>query len=281
MAETIGTGRQCRPTIWSGRRLNARFVHVPGAIQSIERAAAILQLIAESPAPVGLTQVAEALDLAKATTNGLLKTLQDVGFLDHDPDTGKYQLGRALIEMGGAQIDPNDLRSHAMNWADSLASRSGESVRMAAFVAGEPTIVHHVFRPDDTLQQFEVGGHVPIHATALGKALLAWSGFPGRRMDGELDRYTQHTITSSRDLNRALVDVRRLGWAADIEEYHPGEASVAAPLRGRIGRVVGAIGIVGPAERVCDTAGHPRAHLVKQVCEAARSVSRDLVTSRR
>jgi DNA-binding IclR family transcriptional regulator len=253
---------------------------VPGSIQSVERATAILQLVAESPAPPGLTDVAESLDLAKATAHGLLRTLLEVGFLVQD-ESGKYSLGSALLNIAGTHVDPNDLRSHAMNWADSLASRSGESVRIAAWVDGEPTIVHHVFRPDDTFQQLEVGNRVPIHATALGKVLLAWGGFPGGRPDDAFDRLTQRTITNPRELSRSLVDVRRQGWACDIEEHHPGEATVAAPLRGIAGRMVGAIGLLGAVDRVCDTSGHPRPHLIRQVLDTARSVSRDIVTARR
>ena len=82
-------------------------------------------------------------------------------------------------------------------------------------------------------------------------------------------------------LTRALVDVRRQGWSCDIEEHHPGRPAVAAPIRGAAGLVVGAIGITGPVDRVCDAGGRPRAHLVSQVTDTARSVSRDLVTSRR
>jgi len=253
---------------------------MPGSIQSVERAAAILQLVAESSGPVGLTEVAESLDLAKATAHGLLRTLEDVGFLDHDA-SGKYSVGAGLLDLSRARVDPHDLRSHAMNWADSLASRSGEAVRIAAYVDGEPRIVHHVFRPDDTLQLLEVGQSRPAHATALGKALLAWGGFPRGRPDTDFERFTQHTIVNPRDLTRHLVEVRRQGWACDVEEYHPGEASIAAPVRGHVGRVVGAIGLAGSVDRLCDTGGRPRPHLVTQVCDTAHSVSRDLVTSRR
>jgi DNA-binding IclR family transcriptional regulator len=254
---------------------------VPGAIQSVERAAAILQLVAESSAPLGLTDVAQSLDLAKATAHGLLRTLQDVGFLEQDETTGKYAIGAGLLDLSHARVDPHDLRSHAMNWADSLASRSGEAVRIATFINGVPTIVHHVFRPDDTLQRMEIGERLPVHATALGKALLAWGGFPYGRPDADFDRFTQHTVTDPRELTRALVDVRRQGWSCDVEGHHPGEASLAAPVRGAVGRVVGAIGIAGPVDRVCDAGGRPRSHLVSQVTDTARSVSRDLVTSRR
>src|SRR3954452_464304 len=253
---------------------------MPGSIQSVERAAAILQLVAESSSPPGLTEVAESLDLAKATAYGLLHTLQEVGFLVQD-DAGRYAIGVGLTGLTDAHVDPHDLRSHAMNWADALASRSGESVRIAAWVDGQVSVIHHVFRPDAPFQQSEVGARLPMHATALGKVLLAWGGFPGGRPDKAFDQLTQRTITSPRDLSRRLVDVRREGWAFDVEEHHPGEATLAAPLRALGNRVVGALGLVGPVDRICEGSGQPRAHLVTLVCDAARSISRDLVTARR
>lgn len=257
---------------------------MPGSIQSVERAAAILQLVADSPANLGLSDIAEALDLAKATAHGLLRTLNSVGFLEQVDGTGKYQLGTGLTELGHIGLDPNELRSHAVNWADSLASRSGESVRVAAVRQGSDGsafIIHHVFRPDDSAQELEVGAQVPPHATALGKVLTAWTPTLRLRADPALDSYTARTITSSKALARALVAVRAQGWAAEVEEFSVGEAAIAAPIRGLGGRVVGAIGISGPSERVCDSRDRPREQLVALVVEAARSVWRDLLTARR
>lgn len=252
---------------------------VPGPIQSVQRAAALLQLVAEHPGELGLSELAVALGLAKATTHGLLSTLRQVGFLDQQASTGKYLLGPGLVELAGSHLDPHDLRSHAVNWADSLAMRSGEAVRLAALVDSETVVIHHVFRPDDSLQKLDTGTTLPTHATALGKVLLAWGVV--LRPRGRLERYTRHTVTASRELARSLVEVRRRGWAADIEERVPGQASIAAPVHGVIGRLVGAIGISGPVDRLCDSRGNPRPHLVEQVRDAAVAVSRDVVTARR
>jgi len=253
---------------------------VPGAIQSIERAAALLQLVAEHPGELGLGELADGVGLAKATTHGLLRTLRDVGFLTQDSGSGRYSIGTGLRQLADSRLDPHDLRSYAMNWADSLAVRSGEAVRIAAVVDRVPTIVHHVFRPDDSHQVLDTGLPIPGHATALGKVLLAWTvALPVR--PGPLDRFTQHTITSSRVLARELVEVRRQGWAAEVEEQTVNEAAVAAPIRGAINRVVGAISLGGAVDQVCDSRGAPRPHLIEQLLDAAHSLSRDLVTARR
>lgn len=246
---------------------------MPGQVQSIARAAAILRLLAGGSGRLGLLEIARALDLPKGTAHGIVRTLQDVGFVEQDKTSGKYQLGAALLHLGTSYLDVNELRSRSINWADPLAARSGEAVRIGTLMDGKVLVVHHVFRPDDTLQTLDVGTLLPPHATALGKVLLAYEARGGY---GDLEPYTRRTLANPRSLARALMAIRELGWGSDIEEMTVGEAGIAAPIRGYGGLVVGAIGISGPVERVCDPHGQPRVALVTHVREAARAVSRDL-----
>lgn len=246
---------------------------MPGQVQSIARAAAILRLLAGGSGRLGLLEIARALDLPKGTAHGIVRTLQDVGFVEQDKTSGKYQLGAALLHLGTSYLDVNELRSRSINWADPLAARSGEAVRIGTLLQGQVLVVHHVFRPDDTLQTLDVGALLPPHATALGKVLLAYEP---RSFLGGLQPYTRRTLASPRALARALAEIREAGWGADIEEMTVGEAGIAAPIRGYGGLVVGAIGISGPVERVCDAHGRPHTSLVAYVRDAARAVSRDL-----
>ena len=89
--------------------------------------------------------------------HGILRTLAHVGFVEQDEESGKYQLGAALLHMGSSYLDGNELRTRALNWSDSLAARSGESVRIGTLHEGKVLVVHHVFRPDDSRQALEVG----------------------------------------------------------------------------------------------------------------------------
>lgn len=258
--------------------------NVPGSIQSVERAAAILQLVAEYPAQLGLTDITETLDLAKPTTHGLLRTLCEVGFVQQLETGGKYTIGSALNHLGQVRLDPNELRSHSVNWADSLAARSGFAVLVAAFPLdrpGPPELVHHVFRPDDSDQELLVGRTIPAHATALGKILLAGSPMLAHRGGDALEMFTSNTIASAKLLARELITVRKRGWAAGIEEYQTGLAGVAAPIRGAGGRVVAAIGLSGRADRLIASRDQPKPLLVRQVAETARAISRDLAIARR
>jgi DNA-binding IclR family transcriptional regulator len=253
---------------------------VPGPVQSIERAAAILRLLARGSGRLGVSEIAGSLGLARGTAHGILRTLQGVGFVEQDEETGKYRLGAALLHLGTSYLDVNELRSRAINWADALAARSGEAVRIGTPLDGKVLVVHHVFRPDDTLQTLDVGALLPAHATALGKVLLAYDTGAAAALPGELEPFTRRTTTVPRELARMLAEVRDMGWAAEVEEMTVGEAGIAAPIRGQGGLVVGAMGITGAVERICGPGGRPKPTLVTGVRDAARAVSRDLGASR-
>ncbi|WP_280362545.1 IclR family transcriptional regulator [Nocardia wallacei] len=250
---------------------------MPGPIQSIERAAAVLRLLARS-GRLGVGEIAGALGLAKPTAHGILRTLRDVGFVEQDHDSGKYRLGAALRGVGTGYLDPNDLRSRAINWADGLAARTGEAVRIAARAGGDGVVVvHHVFRPDNTEQALGVGQELPAHATALGKVLLAADAdLAARVLRGTPVALTHRTLADPDALTREIAAVRQAGWAAEIEEFRSGTAGLAAPLRSHGGLVVGAIGVAGAVDRLCDARLRPRARLVGYVREAAGAVSREL-----
>lgn len=246
-------------------------------MQSVERAAAILRLLAAGHGRLGVTEVASSLGLAKSTAHGIIRTLEQVGFVEQDGSSGKYRLGAALLHLGSSYLDVNELRSRAINWADPLASRSGHAVRLATLLEGEALVVHHVFRPDDSLQTLEVGSLLPLHACALGKVLLAFSASPATLVGkAALTRYTRRTQTDPKPLLAELAALRDSGVGVEVEELTPGEAGIAAPIKGAGGLVVGAIGISGGADELCDTKGRPDPKLVTLVRDAARAVSRDL-----
>ena len=248
---------------------------MPGRIQSIERAAAILRLLSGRSRRLGVAELAGELKLPKGTVYGILRTLQAVGFVEQDRESGKYQLGPALLHMGSSYLDGNELRTRALNWADGLATRSGESVRIGTLHENQVLIVHHVFRPDDSRQALEVGSLLPAHATALGKALLANHDYIAAGLAGSLASYTPTTVTDMYRFRQELEEISKRGWASDVGELFHGLASIAAPIVDRRRVTVGAMGIAGPIERLCEDR-RPRPEFVDYVMEAARAVSREL-----
>ncbi len=246
-------------------------------MQSVERAAAILRLLAEEDEPVALSQIAGALGLAKGTVHGILRTLEDVGFVAQDESSGPYRVATEVFRFGWTRLDQNELRSKALNWTDALAARTGESARVAAFAGGRAEIAHHVFRGDGGSQVLTTGSAVPLHASALGKVLLAFDPGAARSIgQGRLPALTNRTIVDRQALQTELAAIRDLGWASSVGEEEPGAAGIAAPIRDRGGYVVAAVGVEGSIDRMCDDRSRPRSALVSQVSRAGRSISREL-----
>ncbi|MCS0636120.1 IclR family transcriptional regulator [Streptomyces sp. LP05-1] len=249
-------------------------------IQSLERAAAMLRLLAGGERRLGLSDIASSLGLAKGTAHGILRTLQAEGFVEQDGASGRYQLGAELLRLGNSYLDVHELRARALVWTDDLARSSGESVHLGVLHQQGVLVVHHVFRPDDSRQVLEVGAMQPLHSTALGKVLSAYDPVAhSEAMETERQALTDRTITDAADFEAVLDLTRARGWAADVEETWEGVASVAAPIHDRRRMPVGAVAITGAVERVCD-GGDLRSELVAAVRDCARAVSRDLGAGR-
>ena len=152
---------------------------MPGPIQSIERAAAVLRLLVSAGQGLGVVEVGNALGLAKTTAHGILRTLVEVGLVDQD-DRGDYRASPGLADLGRPRIDANDLRAQAANCTDSLAGRTGKTTRLAVPSGDRALVVHHVFRPDDSAQALTTGTSLPAHACALGPAPPAAPRADGR-----------------------------------------------------------------------------------------------------
>lgn len=252
---------------------------VPGSIQSIERAAAVLRLLGAATGPVGLSEVARSLGLPKATASGIVSTLSAVGFVARDPRTGRYGLGEGLAKLR-VGTDPHDLRSAAMNWTDQLAARTGLEVHLGVPSPAGVHLVHHVFRPDDSAQRLRTGQVQPLHATALGKVLLAYVPGSWPLPGAALERYTVRTCTDRVALAVEMDSVRGRGYAVDRGECTPDTAALAAPVRHHGGLVIGAVGVAGPYDRVVGPRGEPLRGLVEHTVTTARAVSTQLAEGR-
>ncbi|MET9431951.1 MULTISPECIES: IclR family transcriptional regulator [unclassified Streptomyces] len=253
---------------------------MPKNIQSLERAAAMLRLLAGGERRLGLSDIASSLDLAKGTAHGILRTLQAEGFVEQDPTSGRYQLGAELLRLGNSYLDVHELRARALVWTDDLARSSGESVHLGVLHQHGVLVIHHVFRPDDSRQVLEVGAMQPLHSTALGKVLSAYDPVAhSEAVEADRKAFTPRTITTLDDFETVLEMTRARGWAADVEETWEGVASVAAPIHDRRRMPVGAVAITGAVERVCND-GELRSELIAAVRDCARAVSRDLGASR-
>jgi DNA-binding IclR family transcriptional regulator len=245
------------------------------SIQSLDRATAILKALAGGPRRLGVSELADRLGLARPTVHGLLQTLQTHGFVEQDAYSDKYQLGPGLLQLGYSYLDLNELRARSIGHADKLASRAHAAVRVGVMHGSSVVVVHHVFRPDAAFSVLEVGLQLPLHASALGKAVLAFA--PAQLVEDllaePLPRLTKQTLNAEQ-LRRELPVIRDSGIATERDEAVLGESSAAAPIFDHGGQAVGAIGVVDSTERIFPR-GLARG-LATAVGEAARGVSREL-----
>src|SRR5919198_2940095 len=182
-------------------------------IQSVDRAVRILKALAGGPGRLGVSELSDRLGLAKGTVHGLLRTLQEHGLVEQHAESDKYQLGPQLLQLSNRYLDLSDLRARSLVWSEALAGRTDEAVRGGGFHGDGMLVVHHVFRPDASLQILEVGAVLPLHATALGKAVLAYlpDDVQSDLIGDGLPKLTGQTLATPTDLRRDLDQARGRG----------------------------------------------------------------------
>lgn len=245
-------------------------------VQAVQRAVQILRELATAGPRLGVTELADRLGVAKPTAHALLRTLEAEGMVTQDPESSKYLLGPDLLLLGNAYLDTQELRTRSLTWADLLASRAGEAVWVAVLTGDHVLVVHHAFRPAGAVQILEVGASIPWNTCALGKAMVAWAPDEARErlLAGRLGVLTGASVTDPEALRAQLDAALTTGYTLEDQESALGDAGIAAPVFGRGGEVAGAIGVVGPVERLL--AEPVRQELAVAVRETARNLSRDL-----
>src|ERR1700757_2954469 len=113
------------------------------SIQSVDRAAAILKTLAGGPGRLGVSELADRLELARPTVHGLLQTLLAQGFVEQDSVSEKYQLGAGLLHLGYSYLDVNELRARSIVYAGRLAVRANAAVRVGVMYGASAVVVHH------------------------------------------------------------------------------------------------------------------------------------------
>lgn len=197
-----------------------------------------------------LSDVVRRSGLALATTHRLLGELAAWGALDRQPD-GRYVIGQRLWETGLLAPMPCDLANVAMPFLQELYELTRENVHLAVLDGAEALYVAKLSGHDAVPIISRIGGRLPLHATGVGKALLAHQSDDVLRsvLGGSLKRLTPYTITEPGRLARELARVRRTGIATTAEEMTMGSFSVASPVLGRSGAVIAAVAVVVHSRR--------------------------------
>jgi DNA-binding IclR family transcriptional regulator len=208
------------------------------------RALAVLGAFRVEEPAMTLSQLARVAGLPVATVYRLAGELEEGRFLERD-SSGLYRLGVRMWEMGLLTPVHGHLREAAMPFLLNLQYATRETVQLAVCDGVDAVYIEKLTMNTLTPVQTRVGARIPLHATAVGKAILAFSdpAFVEVMTSMPLARYTDHTITTKRALLKDLAEIRETGWAYSREEYLLGSLAIAAPVMVN-GKVEAAIGLL-------------------------------------
>jgi IclR family transcriptional regulator, acetate operon repressor len=239
--------------------------------QSVGRALAVLRCFETAPGDLGVTEIATRTGLTVSTAHRLARALCDAGLLVHDPRTERYQLGPALVVLG-RKADAQLGYGRALPTLEELAAATGESVNLGIRAGGDVLVVLDVASTQPLRFHQEPGSRVPLHTSAMGKCLLAFTPHPAREVEElpPLAPATDRTITAEADLLAELERTRERRWALNDEERNPGVRAIAAPVLDGEGRAVAAVAVQGPALRMADDR---LAEIVEPLTKATEALS--------
>ena len=233
----------------------------------------LLNIVSAAPAPMTFTELLRAGHLPKATLHRILATLMREGLLRHDPYTKTYQLGFRLLELAHEVWSDFDLRLAAQDELGRLRDAVRQSVHLGV-IDGDSVIVIASQEADRELRaSSRVGLRLPIHATALGKAIAAQMDPPRQTallQSLSLRPFTGATLASVAALKSELDLTRARGYAIEFLEHEDSTVSIAASILDIEGRPIGAVCITGKSDQI------DQAHLHQfssPIIGAARTIS--------
>ncbi|SNR56806.1 IclR family transcriptional regulator [Actinomadura mexicana] len=241
-------------------------------IQSVSRALAILELFNERRPELTTSEIASLTGLNRATAYRFCQTLLSLGYLE-EIQSRTFRPGLKAISLARAALSSRELPEMARPHLQRLRESTGETVNMALLSGAEVVYVARLLNDDLLALRLFVGSRLPVHATSLGRAILAF--LPPEEIeqilgDRALEAVTQYTITDRDKLTQELDRIRSRGYSLNDEEMVLGIRGVGAPVFNASGRPIAAINV--SIARPLDKA-ELRDVIAPQVVETARTIS--------
>jgi DNA-binding IclR family transcriptional regulator len=222
-------------------------------IQVIDRMTRLLQVLAQHPEPLGLKQIAQYTGLHPSTAHRILSAMSADRLVDRI-EPGSYRLGMRLLELGNLVKSRISVRELALPLMRELHSQTGETANLSVRHDDEIVYVERTSSGRSAMRVVHViGARASLHVTAAGKLFLLEDGFARLRDYAKrtgLAMHTKNTITNLQQLERELERIQQQGWATDHEEAELGVRCVAAGIRDDAGRLIAALSLSTPADRM-------------------------------
>ena len=238
-------------------------------VQSIERAFAVLSALADGL--VGVTEVADRIELPKSTVARLLASLQREGAVEQEPGGTRYRVGSRIVTLAATVLPTRSMVVLARLELEALALLVGEAAGLSVPEGYRVHYVHQVDTPNPVSVRDWTGSRVPMHAVPSGLVLLAHLAPASleRFMARPMEAFTPATVTDPRLLRDRLRRVQNDGYAWVLGEFSVGINSVAAGVANEDGEIVAAVHLHGPSYRFPEPGSEARIGLAV-VAAAAR-----------
>lgn len=224
-----------------------------GHSQSLVRGLKLMELLASSPRGLALSDLAEAAELAPSTVHRLIQALHSKGYVAQDDEQGVWRIGVKAFRTGNSFVESRDFVATCRPFLRRLTRLSGESANLAIRDGTTAVFVAQHESPQMMRMITRLGSRAPLHASGVGKALLAWMHEDERLrlMNGEeLAPVTPNTLATPEALASEMALIRRQGFALDREEHAIGLHCVAACLHDEHAQPLAAISVSGPMARI-------------------------------
>jgi DNA-binding IclR family transcriptional regulator len=241
----------------------------PRTVASVARALALLEELRISERGLGVNELARRIGVNASTASRLLATLESAGMVQRN-DQGPYRLGLGLVSLADRVLSRLDIQALARPVLVELMEQSGETSTLSVPGEREAITVDSVPSRSSVVSTARLGRPSVSHATAVGKAMLAFGGGPVPP-ERELVAFTDRTITNRLALATEIETVRERGYAMVFGEREVDVNAIAAPAFDRTGALAAILGLQGPAARLED----PTTHL-PILLDGARELTRAL-----
>jgi DNA-binding IclR family transcriptional regulator len=220
----------------------------------VDRALKIIKLISANK-NMGVTEISRQIDINKSAVHRILSTLGNHGFVEKDPQTNRYKIGYAFLEIASNLLESIDLREEALPFLRELETLTNEVIHLVVYDQGEVVYIEKLEGNETLRMHSKVGRRAPMHCTGVGKVILA--NLPRPMASSIIDqkglpKHTDKTITDKEAFFRELQKVQQQGYAIDDEENEDGITCIAAPIFNHQKEITAAISISGPTMRMTD-----------------------------
>lgn len=246
------------------------------ASTAIDRALNVLEALGGNPDGLTNAQLSRKFRIPKSSASYLLRALERRGYIRREASSGKYHLGLRVLSLTRAALTGLDIRDAARPVLRLLTEQTGLTAHLAVLDHGQAVYVEKVDAPGFIKMDTWVGRRMDVHATSVGKSLVAHlhkAEISALLREHGMRERTPRTITTPARLFQELEKVRAQGYAVDDEENNLGARCVGAPVLDHQGSVQAAVGVSGTTSQIT-RATLPR--IAAQVRAAAARISRQL-----